>query len=90
MRSYHLQKCQVVNQVGGVISGGEYTVICFTMGKDVSTLLDIFYWATVNKTVFLLMLPVVVRKPALNNAMTLEEEKSPTELFFCSYSFKLC
>lgn len=65
-------------------------MVCLTMGKDVSTLLDVFCWATVNKTIFLLMLPVADRKPVLNNAMTVEGEKSPTELFVCFYSSKLC
>lgn len=66
-------------------------MFCLTVEKDVSTLPDVFCWTLVNKTVFLLMAPVAVRKPVLKNAMTLEGKKTPlTFFFFPSYSFKLC
>ena len=57
-------------------------MFCLTVEKDAGTLPDIFCWATVNKTIFLLMPPVVVRKPALNNAMTLEGKKPPQTFSF--------
>lgn len=49
-------------------------MFCLTVEKA-EYLPDVFFWATVNRTVSVLMPPVVVRKPALNNAVTLEVKK---------------